>query len=396
MGGLLTGPTAARHKSGFLAANLKDARVKLTKCCEDGNHLAEVVVDSVAAANEWSFGTHDAGFYLVRTCGGAYSFHATYGWASSRAPALANTPPGNDGWFFRVKYQGPGGDTYATDNSPSIANGYYGYASEAEASQSGCGRDVVFEHCGGAIKIAFADNPYTDNMLGTPGPTYRLYAVDPSDLFRIDSTTATRLGANHFQCVFVLSSKYNAPVTADMSLSIAGGTSVNPSSQSVTVPSGSTTSATFDWYGDPSGNTVMDITVTLAFTCVDSSEVYEIALEPIIAASNAVNLVGSLCGFEGVTGSRVIQFRTTNSGNFPTNALVATVTAVSGAQLLNAYPACSVASSVAVSIATLNPGLYDTKTFDAVPTPGATSAVFDIAYTDGPVTHPPSRITISW
>ena len=398
MGGILTGPVAARFKAGFLHAPIKDARVKFVGCCWDENYIEEVAVTDVSTAGDFSFGTHPCGRYYVRYCRGA--FYYGQGWAVGRAHTTANVPPGPSGFFISVKYQGVSGEDTATTNEPTYAVG--DYSSQAVAEQNACSFVAGFDHYGGEIKLSFVDNPYYDNYIGTEGPTYRLYDANPTiSCVVLRTQYVTYLGVDSFRVSFRFDNKCSAALKGSMVLQATGGIQgISPASASYSVSAGGWFDVTFDWAGNPTGNTDIVATIKEYDLCGNYVKDHVADMSPAMTAAFEGRYYNG--GYSAYCGFRVYQvvFLVTNAGNFCTTAnmvITCTPTGAGGEAMFDAPHYCNTTASESKTMGvTFLPAQSRSVIFYVKVPSGVAESIFRIDFSDGPVTHPSARVSVTW
>lgn len=111
-----------------------------------------------------------AGWYRIKYVTGAFRFNVAYGWGVSTNWYLVTQKGGEVDLLQLPSVPNPGG--------PSIPSGKFagpGYDTEEAARNAALlvgSRD--FYHTGGPLGIQLHDNPYTDNIHGSPDPTWSL------------------------------------------------------------------------------------------------------------------------------------------------------------------------------------------------------------------------------
>ncbi len=132
-----------------------------TPCSSENFDTIEVPVSGNIKV--W-FGSGDdfpAGNYVVEYRLGALKYHSTFDWALNASETSAFYIFLNDG---NTSVKGP-----ATDGAS--------FPSQALLEAHNAGATVGFYHTGGKIGMALIDSPYSDNVEGSPNPSFRLAKV---------------------------------------------------------------------------------------------------------------------------------------------------------------------------------------------------------------------------
>lgn len=401
--GILTGPNASPLKTGPLSSVLKSSsliNVSGHPCRCDSAYLAQAQLTDVSQANDVTFGEWPEGRYIIRVCGGAFKFGEDPKidpWAVSRAPHHANNPPGSEGWFVSFHYKDQSGWKTVTSNEPVPGSGSNGYASEADAERGGCNHSAAFNHCGGEIKLSFVDEPYNDNSLGSKPPTYRLYGTAKIAQCFFCSTSVgeyiTYSGPPFFYLNFNFHRTCALAVDLEVQLQSSGG--ITPTDLDW-VPLSLSTQEDVPYLTFVNATSSI-LTATFKIKPVCAMDLSDIVVEfapilwTVVIGHGRIWPEVAQCGFTRYAAD--VQF--TNIGNISTRNLVATVTAVSGAELLRYGNYCTVVSSNVRTVGQINKDATAVLSFHYKQS-GSGDAVFDIALVDGSDTHPTARITIPW
>jgi hypothetical protein len=391
--GLLTGANRSTLKDGALHSVLKSSRILAVPCCRNG-WLYRTEISNVTSTNTvWFNGgaSFDAGCYLVRSCFGAWNFGGTdptSAWVVNRAPTGFESPPGSEGHFVTVLYDD--GASSATNNE--AVPGSTGYSSEKEAERAACSTYVSFQHAGGKIGVKFEEFYYPDNTLGTRNPTYALYRRYP-ECPELVSVYCNYSGDGLYTVtVGIKNNSPICPLSADFTLSADEAVSVSPAPLSDTIGVGATKYLEFEWEADPVGAVEFN-NVEIALARGDGVTCAALATScaPILNCVSSGRVGGDIF----CSGLRrwAPHFSIKNNGNSDTVNLVATVTSVSGAELITGWADCTVLESVEITfgqIATTNTvgkGFYF-KTSESV-------AVFNVTLADGSTVFPGFTLTFN-
>lgn len=127
---------------------------------QSSGFLAQARIGTVAQAGVYTFGNFPAGIYQVSYAAGAV-FNIVFGWS-----ALTT-----DTQHLVV---------IACDGSLHIDFGGAGVApTQAGAEASASGKSICFEHSGGSIGMEFSSAIYSENVNGSPNPTFNLLSMVP-------------------------------------------------------------------------------------------------------------------------------------------------------------------------------------------------------------------------
>ena len=139
------------------------------------------LVTPIITAGTWADWITDevpAGNYVVRYVQGAMKYNPAQGW---RVNAIALDKRYSIGIFYP-------GDVTPTLTKDATPLNYTEYATQAEVEAANAGAEVTidkatyFDALGenrARIRIRLEDNPYDDNIAGSPNPTFRLLRVCP-------------------------------------------------------------------------------------------------------------------------------------------------------------------------------------------------------------------------
>jgi hypothetical protein len=136
-----------------------------------GNPLSAVPVYFNSSAN------FPAGKYRITYVTGVCKFDTKYGWGVSQTGVDWRIVVKAGTGFTLTGFAAPA----ALDSSgPVIVNGYFrGWHTPEEAEASSAGKTLDFTHNGGALGLSLLDDPYYDNVAGSPNPTWSLVALLP-------------------------------------------------------------------------------------------------------------------------------------------------------------------------------------------------------------------------
>lgn len=378
-------------------------------CDPDPNltFIGEATIPTIFTPSEASFGDQGVGTYLVRPCRGAWNYGGSQpGWVVAKAPPGFDPPVGSMGNFIHVVYQGAGGSvTKAIEEQVPPSWGQWPTQAAAESAVR-CGETVV-QHVGGDIKITWSESvDYGDNSSGNPNPTYGLFHVRVEPVFKVlvpgDAygypTYVQKLGTNSYRAgINVRSQNARWPVTNAVFTLEASGGIVNPSAALTrSFDKLGANNLSFDYNASTTGNTALTATIKVEDADGNSGPDIILDLTPVI-----------LVFFDVKYGPRpngryqfVCHIR--NSGYGCTDSLVASVTCANEDMVLtDAYgvditpPFTKAFSSIigrGYSYDLYSNGVLIINARKA--SESVTQAIFNVEFTDGPVTHPTCQITV--
>lgn len=385
--GIITGPIHSEIKESVLHSAIKSSRFVLVPCCGTG-FLYKAEITSVGAANTVWFGVDEnfaLGCYLVKTCSGAWNFGGldpSNAWVVSRAPTGFESPPGSQGHFVKVLYDD--GDSTAVNNE--AVPGTTGYSSQLNAERAACGKYATFRHQGGKIGVRFEEFYYTDNSLGTRNPTYALYRIYPPCPELISIYWNYSGGGVYTITVGLRNNSTFCALHAHFTLSADEAISVSPDPNPDAIPPLTTNYLTFQCTADPVGTVEFNNVRIATDRDDDDLECADLVTScaPILNNTASSRSGGDIycSGLARWQGSFSIK----NNGNSDTINLVATVTAVSGAEIITGWSNCTVLSSLAISFGKIATTATVSKDFYFKAS--SSVAIFNVALSDGTSTFP--------
>jgi hypothetical protein len=395
MRGILTGPHAGWIQSSVLGAKMDDSEMLLVpyKCgCPHIGLVAEVEISNVMETNTVSLGDWPCGLYVARYCGGAWNFGGAdplNAWVAVRAPSGFDSPPGSEGHFITVLHSDGGGSALINESVPP---GSAGYTSQQDVEDAACGASIQFFHSGGNISARFQEFFYPDNTLGTYGPIIRLYGTPWTPVIAFASAVGKLNGGTSFSATFNFTESTSWFGDVVFTLASSGGITSPSGPETVTVEADTPFHVHFTW---AASTTVVTATIT-ATVCGVVVGTFEIDVGPILTPeSTSVTDEGLGCGPPQFR-RYGFYFNINNTGNQNTDSPTqVTVTAVSGAVLLNLFDYCTDIASQVTNIAGILQGSY--QSFNLLARKdgsGDSSAVFDFVIDDGWTTHPAARISV--
>lgn len=407
---ILTAPTVRINptnpfepkKSGALASKMNSSEVIPVPCCPGGKaFIKKVTVPSAMTGGTVSFGNYAAGQYAVVCCGGCWNWGVGGGYPEDwnkhwGCTILPLGYPITRGIWVNYKLAGAAAEAYLNEPQSSDVTAY---SSQALAESAACGSYVVLDHSGGEISMTLYDIYYGDNRDGDVLPTFALYAIGRDGPLNFVSCTCVYSGGGVYNATIRLQNPdsqfyrtANLTFTADHAINV---TQISPSNP-LSIGPGAIADVYFSWESDGAGlDTFLNGLCEVRGNDAVLYSSLAMAFQPVLIeyASSLVTPSPQI----SCSGLPIYELKLglKNTGNCSTIALQAVITVASGATLRAGQYSCSVQASVTSAIGQANPAgvRYGSAyfTFDS----GSTSAVFNVALTDGTISFPPIQAALS-